>query len=75
MSNKLVRNEQTRLTATYVNGLAMAIFGIGCFTPLVGIPLSAGLLPSLIIVLVLGCMSASVGLHLLAKLILGGLEE
>lgn len=75
MSNKLVRNEQTKLTATYINGLAMAIFGIGCFTPVVGMTMSAGLLPPIIVVLVFGCMCVSLGLHLLAKLVLQGLEE
>jgi len=33
----LIHNEQTKLTATYLNGLAMAIFAIGAVAPVVTI--------------------------------------
>ena len=74
MANKLVRNEQRKLTATYLNGLAMAFFGVGGFAPLVAMALSGPLAP-MIHFLVVGCILASLGLHLLARHILDGLEE
>jgi hypothetical protein len=33
----LVGNERTKLTATYVNGVAIAIFAIGGFAPLISL--------------------------------------
>ncbi|WP_053078538.1 hypothetical protein [Methylobacterium tarhaniae] len=32
---KLVSNEQAKLTATYVNGIAIATFAVGCLAPLI----------------------------------------
>jgi len=29
----LIQNEQTKLTATYLNGLAIALFGVGGIAP------------------------------------------
>jgi hypothetical protein len=33
----LVQNEQVKLTATYLNGLAIAIFAVGGLAPVVGV--------------------------------------
>ncbi|WP_328765806.1 amino acid transporter [Devosia aurantiaca] len=74
MSNKLVRNEQRKLTATYLNGVGMAVLGVGGFAPVVSMTLS-GPTSSIVPVLVFGCILASSGLHLLARQTLGGLEE
>ena len=74
MSNKLVRNEQRKLTATFVNGVAIAILGVGGFAPLAATAMSGPLSP-IVALLVLGCASASIGLHLLVRLYLQGLEE
>ena len=74
MANKLVRNEQRKLTASYMNGLAMAFFGVGGFAPMVAMTLS-GLLAPTIHFRVVGCMFASLGLHLLARQTLDPLEE
>jgi len=43
--SKLVRNEQRKLTATCLNGAAIAVMGIGGFTPIVALAQSAN--PSL----------------------------
>ncbi|OAM80030.1 hypothetical protein [Devosia elaeis] len=72
--SKLVRNEQRKLTANYMNGLAMAFFGIGGFAPLVASAVSGPASP-LIPLLVFGCILASAGLHLLARIALKELEE
>ena len=74
MSNKLLRNEQRKLRATYFNGAAIAIVGVGGFAPVVATAMS-GPLSALVPVLVLGCTTVSIGLHLLARLSLQGLEE
>lgn len=74
MSNKLVRNEQRKLSGTYFNGAAIAAIGVGGFAPVVAMAMSGPLTP-IILLLVLGCTGASIGLHLLAKLSLEGLEE
>ena len=58
MSNKLVRNEQRKLSATYFNGAALAVMGVGGFTPIVAVAQSAQ--PSLAaFAVVIGCMLAS----------------
>ena len=74
MSNKLVGNEQRKLRATYFNGVAIAIVGVGGFAPVVATAMS-GPLSALVPVLVLGCTTVSIGLHSLAILSLQGLEE
>jgi hypothetical protein len=72
--SKLVRNEQRKLTATYLNGAAIAVMGVGGFTPIVALAQSVN--PSLsAFVVVIGCILASAGLHWLARRTLGGLEE
>ena len=35
--NKLVRNEERKLTATYFNGVAVAVMAAGTFAPVVAI--------------------------------------
>jgi hypothetical protein len=52
----------------------MAMLGIGTIAPLVAFAVS-GPAVSLILLVVVGCFLASVGLHLLARNILEGLEE
>lgn len=37
----LIRNERTKLSATYANGLAVAIFAVGGFAPFISTALSA----------------------------------
>jgi len=62
---KLVRNEQRKLSATYFNGAALAVLGVGAFTPVVTAAQSAThSLASFIVVIC--CIPASadyIGLH------------
>jgi hypothetical protein len=74
VDNKLVRNEQRKLTATYLNGAAVPVLGVGGFTPMVALAQSANPSPAAFVV-VIGCLSLSGGLHWVARGILRGLEE
>jgi hypothetical protein len=74
VSNKLVRNEQRKLSATYFNGAALAVLGVGAFTPVVSFAQSAQ--PTLAAsIVVVCCILTSAGLHWLARYLLKGLEE
>lgn len=69
----LVRNERAKLSATYVNGLAIATFAVGGLAPLIALlsastPASAG--AGLIYGLAGFCWIISGALHLLARGIL-----
>ena len=65
MSNKLVRNEQRKLTASFLNGVAIAMFGIGGFAPVAALAQS-GTVSLTVAIFVFGCLFGSVGLHSLA---------
>jgi hypothetical protein len=73
--NKLVRNEQAKLTATYINGLAIGIFAVGAFAPVANFAAAgqAGGWP--LFLLVVGCLLSSVALHYVARWMLRKLEE
>jgi hypothetical protein len=70
-----IHNEQTKLTATYLNGLAVALFGVGGLAPVfsyifgsvAGQPLWAVALVAVI------CILVSAILHFTARRILTGL--
>ena len=72
----LIANEQVKLTATYLNGLAIAIFAVGGLAPVVGIVSgtaqtgAAGGIAALTSI----CVSVSAGLHLAGRRILRGLK-
>ena len=72
----LVDNERIKLTATYLNGLAIAIFAVGGLAPVVAIVSGTAQsgTASGISVLTTVCVAVSVGLHLAARLILRGLK-
>lgn len=62
-----VHNERLKLTATYLNGLYVAIFAVGGFAPILTF-LSASTGPSLIAAaFVLVCFPSSVALRLAAR--------
>ena len=72
----LVHNEQTKLTATYLNGVAIALFAVGGLAPIVA-ALSLSMPPAplpVALVLSLVCNGASVILHSLARRALNGLK-
>lgn len=74
MDNKLVRNEQRKLTATYVNGIALALIGVGVFAQVVAFAQNLTLSIAAMSVMVC-CGMISVVLHWAARRVLGGLEE
>lgn len=73
--NKLVRNERRKLTATYLNGLAIAVFAVGGLAPVAG--LIQGTVGSVAgpATLVIICLLLSGVLHWVALLMLKGMEE
>ncbi len=71
----LVHNERTKLTATYLNGLAIALFAVGSLSSLFTGLNSATGRSALMGVLVGLCIPVSVALHWGARLVLRGLKE
>jgi len=72
----LIANEQAKLTATYVNGVAIAFAALGGIAPWIphlaqGSGSEAGRLATVSLV----CFSLSVGLHYLARRALKRLKE
>ena len=69
----LVRNERAKLTATYVNGLAIAVFAVGGLSPFITAAGGGGFtgwgLGCLLV-----CLPLSGILHLSARTALKGLE-
>jgi hypothetical protein len=74
----LVHNEQAKLTATYLNGLAIATFAVGGLAPLFS-ALNAGTpgpLPFWAVASIsLVCALTSLSLHLIARLVLRRMKE
>jgi hypothetical protein len=77
MSN-LIRNERVKLVANLLNAGAMAVVTVGVFTPLAvsvyGIgepPRNIGFLANLSVI----CIGVALALHLLAHLVLEGLDD
>ena len=64
----LVENEQVKLTATYLNGLAITVFAVGAFAPTIAIlsgTVSGQPLPATMLALI--CIAASASLHVIAR--------
>ena len=72
--NKLVRNERRKLTATFVNGSAIALFAIGSFGQLTDALGGSGVAPVRLAFMVI-CVAGALSLHLIARNSLQGLEE
>lgn len=73
MANHTTHNERTKLTATYINGMATALAAAGAFAPLFALiygEASPERLRSTAIGFAI-CVSISLALHLLARWILG----
>lgn len=71
----LAHNQRLKLTATYVNGLALAVIAVGGFAPIIAI-LAAQTRPTVVFVLlVVICFPTSAILHLIARRALMGLRE
>ena len=74
----LVHNEQTKLTATWINTLAAALIAAGAFAPAAA--LVYGLSPAVIttayvMLVLLICVGMGVALHFAGRLLLGSLRE
>lgn len=66
----LIANERAKLTATYLNGLAIAIFGVGGLAPIFSVVLSRapGAVPTVTLSLnTCVCWIVSAGLHSLGR--------
>ena len=69
----LVHNERTKLSATYLNGVAIAVMAVGGLGPVVSV-LNGGAAPVLGIAAVsVICLLGSIALHFLARRLLGSL--
>ena len=71
----LVRNERTKITATYLNGIAIAIFAIGSLAPIVGAANAQASIGGTLMISAGICASASVVIHLFSRRLLKGLQE
>jgi hypothetical protein len=74
LSSKLVRNEQRKLTATYVNGIALALMAVGVFAQAIAFSQSLTLTITSLVVM-FACSALSLSLHWVARYLLGGLED
>lgn len=71
----LVHNERLKLTATYVNGLAIAVFAVGGFAPILNF-IAASIAPGYAVAcFVVICFPLSFALHLLARRMLEDLKN
>ena len=70
----LIRNEQTKLTATYLNGIGIAVFAVGGLAPVFSSLYGDDGVSNFLLAMSVVCFCASVGLHWLARIILGRLE-
>ena len=71
--SELIHNERTKLTATYLNSLAVATTAVGGVAPFVAI-FTNGLSTLKALALGIGWLLASVSLHWIARRILGALK-
>lgn len=72
-----VHNERIKLSAAFLNGVAIGVFVIGTFTPVVQIAREPAIDGTAGLTLALGgiCIVAAAGLHSAARAILGRLRE
>ena len=71
----LIPNEQTKLTATYLNGIAIALFAVGGIAPTVALLNSDSSSPGIgTSAMAVVCLVTSTVLHLLARAVLRSLK-
>jgi len=67
-----IRVEQVKLTATFLNGIAIAFIAIGALAPLVSYLSSASVVrPTSLALVMVGCLCLGVAIHMRAILHLG----
>lgn len=72
--SKTTANEQIKLTASFINGLALAVMTVGGFSPLV-LTLQGHTIGSGLAWFALGCLALSFILHLVARIALEGMID
>lgn len=75
--DKLVANERRKLSATYLNGLAVAVFAVGGFAPFISTVLASGSgaqSPFLVLGVMAVCWMVSGAIHSAARASLKGLQ-
>lgn len=73
-SGKLSFNERAKLTASYINGIAIAVMAAGGFSPIV-LTLQGESANSNLNYFALACFVISLVLHLIARSVLEGLRD
>jgi hypothetical protein len=73
--NRSGRNEQRKLTATYLNGIAIAFITVGVLAPMIGLLTGAFPNPGIALLLGAGCIVISIIIHLGARQTLREMEE
>lgn len=71
----LIRNERTKLTATFLNGLAIAVFAVGGLTQTVRAFNEPATVTIAAVFLSGICFLGAFALHMIARGILGRLEQ
>lgn len=72
--NKAVRNERRKISATYVNGVAIALVAVGGFAPAASL-IQTGQMSFVSSSLITICVLISGALHLVARRLLRSMEE
>jgi Na+/melibiose symporter-like transporter len=70
-----IRNERTKLTATWLNGLSVALYAVGGLAPLASSVYNADGPSLLIAVGTTVCIMAATALHLFARRYLRGMKS
>lgn len=70
----LVRNEQTKLTATFLNGIGVAVFAVGGLAPVFSSLYTENGPPTFTLIMSVICFCAAMCLHWTARIILRRLE-
>lgn len=74
----LVHNEQTKLTATWINTLAAAFIAAGAVAPVAAILYGLSALPiatGRLVLLAIACTVVGFGIHIVARALLRDLRE
>ncbi|MFT0859330.1 amino acid transporter [Ancylobacter sp. G4_0304] len=70
----LIHNERTKLSATYLNGVAIAVMAVGGLGPVVSVLNGGSASAASVAAVSVICLAGSITLHFLARRLLGSLE-
>lgn len=71
----MIRNEQIKLTATFINGLAVATFAVGGLAPMFSTVYGNNSVTWTLLALCGICFLSALGLHMVARGVLKGLDH